>query len=477
MNEDGNNNINHIDNTLGVRPASPYRQMCAPSGANPCRLIKQLACIRQRNPIPFRAEASRVAGRGKHIPSESLDADGASRRATPDRTLSFSLKEPPVMAFEKLFPGGEIRSIVRMTEYEKIYQFESLYRAYKMAARSKRRKTEVIEFELDLAEKLWRLHDELEAKSYRPSAYHRFMIFDPKKREIQALSFGDRVVQHSLCDNALKPYFENRLIYDCAACREGKGTHFAMNRLNGFLREFFKEHGTAGYFLKCDVRKYFDSIDHNALKYLLRRYPDKDIKAFLYQIIDSFNGDTGKGLPMGNQSSQWFALYYLDKIDRIIKEKYRIKYYTRYMDDLILLHEDKAHLQSCLAEISEVAARELKIEFNEKTQIFPISEGVDYLGWRFYLTDSGKVIRRLRTSNKRRFKRRLKAFKERYRSGELDFDAIKQRLASYDGHLKHGHTWKLKTKVYSGFVLTKAPKNESDTNITGEKPVIDKKCE
>lgn len=379
--------------------------------------------------------------------------------------LLTSLREPPIMAVEKLFPGGEIRSIVRMTEYEKIYQFENLYRAYKMSARSKRSKNEVVEFELNLANNLWRLHDALERKQYHLSAYHRFMIYDPKEREIQALSFGDRVVQHCLCDNVLKPYFEKRLIYDCAACRENKGTHFAMDRLSGFMHEFYKEHGTAGYFLKCDVRKYFNSIDHAALKYLLRRFLDRDIKAFLYQIIDSFNGDTGRGLPMGNQSSQWFALYYLDRIDRIIKEKYKIKYYTRYMDDLVLLHEDKAHLQACLAEITAVAEETLKIEFNEKTQIFPVSAGVDYLGWRFYLTDSGKVIRRLRTSNKRRFKRRLKAFQEKYRSGEMDYEAISRSLASYVGHLQHGHTWKLQTKVYEKFVLTKAPKRNEQKKL------------
>ena len=225
-------------------------------------------------------------------------------------------------------------------------------------------------------------------------------------------------------------------------------------------------------FLKCDVRKYFDSIDHDALKYLLRRFPDKEVLTFLYQIIDSYNADTGKGLPMGNQSSQWFALYYLDRIDRIIKEKYKIKYYTRYMDDLILLHEDKEHLKACLAEIRAFAAEKLKLELNEKTQIFPVSEGVDYLGWHFYLTDTGKVIRRLRTSNKWRFKRRLKAFQEKYRSGEMDYDAIKRSLSSYEGHLQHGHTWKLKAKIYGNFVLTKAPKREK-RDITGEKPAIE----
>lgn len=347
-----------------------------------------------------------------------------------------------------------------MTEYETIYRFDNLYRAYKMAARGKRTKAEVAWFELNLAENLWALHDALESRRYRPAGYHRFMIYDPKKREIQALSFSDRVVQHSLCDNVLKPYFEARLIYDCAACRENKGTHFAMKRLTRFLREFYLRHGTKGYFLKCDVRKYFESVDHDVLKHLLHRYPDADVRELLYQIIDSFNADTGKGLPMGNQSSQWFALYYLDKLDRIIKEKYKIKYYTRYMDDLILLHEDKEHLRACLEELRQTAAETLSLEFNEKTQLFPVSEGVDYLGWHFYLTDTGKVILRLRTSNKRRFKRRLKAFQEKYRSGEMDFDAIKRSLASYSGHLQHGHTWKLQAKLYGGFVLTKAQREE-----------------
>lgn len=192
----------------------------------------------------------------------------------------------------------------------------------------------------------------------------------------------------------------------------------------------------------------------------------------MYQIIDSFNADTGKGLPMGNQSSQWFALYYLDKIERLIKKKYKIKFYTRYMDDSILLHEDKEHLKACLGEIRAYATEKLKLEFNEKTQIFPVSEGMDHLGWRFYLTDTGKVIRRLRISNKRRFKRRLRAFQKRYRAGEMELEAITRSLASYNGHLMHGHTWKLKAKIYGNFVLTKDHK-EKPADMTGETLVIE----
>ena len=134
---------------------------------------------------------------------------------------------------------------------------------------------------------------------------------------------------------------------------------------------------------------------------------------------------------MGNQSSQWFALYYLDGIDRIIKEKYRIKWYTRYMDDLVLLHPDKEVLKECFAECRAYAKDVLKLEFNQKTQIMPISQGVDYLGWHFYLTDSGKVIWKLRTSGKRRFKRRLQSFRRKYATGDIGFDDIKRSLVSY----------------------------------------------
>ena len=348
-----------------------------------------------------------------------------------------------------------------VSEYEKIFRFENLYRAYKQAASGKRHKKDVTSFDLNLPENLWRLHDALKNKTYHPAPYYCFTIHDPKTREIQALRFADRVVQRSLCDNVLRPWFEPRLVYDCAACRTGKGTHFAMDRLSEFMRSFYRKHGTNGWILKCDVRKYFDSVDHAVLKARLRRFPDPEVLDLLYQIVDNFSKEPDKGLPMGNQSSQWFALYYLDGIDRIIKEKYRIKYYTRYMDDLVLLHEDRRVLKQCLKEIQEYAEKELKLEFNQKTQLFPIAQGVDYLGWHFYMTDTGKVIRRLRTSSKRRFKRRLKLFQRQYAAGENDIEAIKRSLASYRGHLNHGHTWKLREKVFRNFVLSRLADREN----------------
>lgn len=341
--------------------------------------------------------------------------------------------------------------------------FPKMYEAYKKASRGKRCEDDVIRFELDLSRNLWSIIEQLEDRTYRVGRYKKFMIFDPKEREIQALSFRDRVVQHSLCDNILMPFFENRLIYDNCACRVGKGTHFAMDRLTGFLAEHYKKHGTKGYILKYDIRHYFDSVDHEVLKRMLRKIPDDDVRALLYMIIDSYSGDEeGKrGIPIGNQTSQWFALYYLDPMDRLIKEKLRIKHYVRYMDDGILVHESKEILQQARKAMEEMA-RTLKLEFNKKTQIFPISQGVDFLGFRFYLTGSGKIIRRLRTSNKKRWKRRLRKFKEAYRTGEKTLDDIMLSMKSYRGHLSHGHTYKLQKNVMSKFVLTTAPKNKKD---------------
>jgi len=337
-------------------------------------------------------------------------------------------------------------------QYEQIYQFENLYQAWRLAKRGKSRDAEVQRFSLDLGNRLWNLHDRLEKREYVPGGYYHFTITEPKKREVYALRFEDRVVQHSICDNVLRPWLEPRLIYDCAACRIGKGTHFAMDRLSGFMREFYRKHGTDGYVLKCDIRKYFDNINHQILKDRFRKFPDKEVLQLLFSFVDAYNGETGKGIPLGNQSSQWFALYYLDPVDRLIKEKLRVRWYTRYMDDFLLIHPSKDYLKRCLEEIRGLAV-DLKLELNEKTQIFPLKQGVDYLGFHFYLTGTGKVVRLLRTSGKRRFKRKMKALRKRYEEGGITLEEISRSLASYRGHLSHGNTWHMRTKTFSHLVL------------------------
>jgi hypothetical protein len=343
-------------------------------------------------------------------------------------------------------PSVSMRNDV-MSEYEKMYDFQNLYNAHRAARRGKCDKTEVIMFEMNLAGNLCALQQELKEQTYHPHGYKHFMIYEPKARTIYAPDYADRVVQHCLCDNILMQRLEPRLIFDNAACRVEKGTHFSLDRLTGFMREHYRKHGVQGYFLKCDISKYFYSIDHSILKAKLEKVFDADVFNLLCRIIDSYEVTEGIGLPLGNQASQWFALYYLDSVDRLIKEKLKIKHYVRYMDDFVLLHHDKEYLKHCLEEIQKTCG-DMRLELNSKTQIFPVKNGVGYLGWHLYLTETGKVIRKLKTPNKRRLKRRMRLLQREYRGGVKDWDAVKRSLVSTHGHLIHGHTYRFRAKLY-----------------------------
>ena len=222
-------------------------------------------------------------------------------------------------------------------------------------------------------------------------------------------------------------------------------------------------YGDCGFFLKCDVQKYFEAIDHAVLKNKLEKiFGLGEIFELLCRIIDSYETAPGRGLPLGNQTSQWFALLYLDTADRLIKEKLRIKYYVRYMDDFILLHHDKNYLQNCLREIKSVFHNDLFLELNSKTQIFPVKNGVKYLGWHYYMTDSGKVVRKLLTSGKRRIKRRFGKLQKNYAAHINDLDDIKRSLASTRGHLIHGHTFALRRMLWNRQVLRHNPRGTSE---------------
>ena len=351
--------------------------------------------------------------------------------------------------------------------FDELFTFENLYNAHLKARKGKRRKTDVIEFENNISLYIWTLLYRLKNKSYKVSGYNRFYIYEPKKREIQALAYRDRIVQHCLCDEYLYPLLSARFIYDNGACQKGKGTDFVIKRLTKFMTDYNKKHGTKGWFLKADIHHFFPSIDHEILKNMLSKLvDDPDILELIFKIIDSFENEPGKGLPMGNQTSQLFALFYLNGIDRIIKEKYQIKYYTRYMDDLILLHDDKQYLIKCLDEIKQYAKDELKLEFNEKTQLIPTKNGVEYVGFHFYYTDSGKVLRRVRTSTKKRYKRKMKKLQSDYAAGEITLKELQKSIPGFVGHLSRGHTYRLIKSVHNDFVLRQntEDKNEKAVN-------------
>ena len=331
--------------------------------------------------------------------------------------------------------------------YDELTSFKCLLNAHMVARANKKHKKDVIDFELDLAKNLVELEKSLKDKTYVVSGYKKFLIFEPKRREIQALEYRDRIVQHTICDNYLTPYYKNRLI-DCnCACQENKGAHFARKKMKSFFDKFYRTNkSNKGYILKCDLKKFFASIDHQVLKNHLQKLPDKNVVELLYKIIDSYNADTGVGLPIGNQTSQIFGVVLLDKIDRIVKEKLRIKFYIRYMDDLILIHKDKEYLKICLKVLVEEVSK-MKLQFNEKTQIIPIKNGVEFLGGRFYLLPTGKIIIKPKKQSKQRINKNLKALKYLFDSEFVEADYVQSSIGGYKGHLKQFNCFHLKQKI------------------------------
>ena len=324
--------------------------------------------------------------------------------------------------------------------------FHNLYKAYKLAHAGKANDLEVIEFDKNKMHNLNKLLNQLKRKKWDEIfKYYRFKLTEPKERIVDALTFEGRIVQHVLCDNILRPYFEPRLIKENCACRKNKGTNYASNLVKQHMVKFLKTHND-GYCLKMDVHHYFPSMDREVLKGLLMKFPDKEVRNFLFWIID--HSPESNGLPIGNQTSQWFALYYLNQVDRIIKEKYRIKYYTRYMDDLIIIHEDKKYLEKLLNELTIFAKDKLKLEFNGKTQISPLHRGISFLGWKLYYTkDTHKIIKRIDSSKKKFRNKTIKRLKNKYNKGYINNLKYYATAYSFIVNLKKGNTYQYRKHV------------------------------
>ena len=329
-----------------------------------------------------------------------------------------------------------------MQEYEKIYDFQNLYNSYKKARKGKRWKEAAVKFEVNLMEAILLLQRQLKTKTYTLSEYNVFKVYEPKERLVMSNSYKDKVVQHSICDNVLEPTLTKTFILDNYASQVGKGTDFGLNRLNYFMRRYYRQNKTAeGWVLKCDIRKYFYNIDHTKLKVMIRKHITcKDTLWLLDMIIDSTEGNIG--IPIGNQSSQLFALLYLSGLDHFIKEKLGVKFYGRYMDDFYLIHKDKEFLKHCRKEITAYVTG-LGLELNSKTCISPLKNGIDFLGFHTYLTESGKVIKKLRQSSKVRIRRRLKKYKKLNEQHRLPKKRIECSYNSWKGHAKRGNCYHL----------------------------------
>lgn len=273
-------------------------------------------------------------------------------------------------------------------------------------------------------------------------------------------------MQHAFCDNILYPVLSRPFILDNYGSQVGKGTHFGLDRLRDFMREYYRKHGSAdGWVLKADVRHYFASIRHDILKRDVNKLlTDPRSRALSDAIIDSTPGNVG--IPIGNQSSQVYALLYLNELDHYVKEVLRMRYYGRYMDDFYIICESKKALREAWRKVEQFLTPR-GLELNQKTQIFPLRNGLDFLGFHTYLTDTGKVIRKVRRSSKDRMRRKLRKYAVMYENGAMTRKQIEESYQSWRSHASHGQCRELITKydaVYASIFERSVKSNHAAEN-------------
>ena len=323
---------------------------------------------------------------------------------------------------------------IRFTHtYNTIISIENLLEAWREFKVGKTKRNDVQEFEMSLMRNIITLHNDLASKTYFHSVYIPFNISDPKPRNIHKASVRDRLLHHAI-HRKFYPFFDRVFTHDSYSCRINKGTHKALNRFRELGYIVSKNHTKTVWVLKCDIRKFFATINHGILLGILEEYIDNpDIMWLFEKIVGSFNsGKTGIGLPLGNLTSQLLVNVYMNELDQFMKHRMKTKYYIRYADDFVILSQDKSWLEELLPKVADFLMEELELTLHsDKVFIRTLASGVDFLGW-VHMSDH----RVLRTVTKRRMFNRVKA-----REGN------ENTVQSYRGLLSHGNAKKLEIVI------------------------------
>ena len=325
--------------------------------------------------------------------------------------------------------------------YPKITSFENLILAANRAQKSKRFRPEVLRFNQNFETEILQLQAELQTRTYQPGNYFNFEIYDPKPRWISAAPYRDRVVHHALC-HIIQPIFERSFIHDTYANRIGYGTHRALERFTHFTRK-------STYVFQADIRRYFPNINHSILKTLIRRkIKCPDTLWLIDRIIDNSpkidpTAPPATGIPIGNLTSQFFANLYLSAFDHYVCEQLKPSGYLRYVDDFALFSNDRDELYSHRKAIETVLQTELHLEIHAiKSQIFETRIGCNFVGFRIFPTHI-----RVRNSNLRRARTRIKNWKMLDQRNCLHLEGIQRSLTSWNEHLSHANTHKLRQTI------------------------------
>ena len=299
--------------------------------------------------------------------------------------VKLSLVRKTILAFSIEKAGGDI-----FHNYNNIISIPNLLASWQEFLNGKRKRTDVILFSMNLMDNIYSLHNDLKNKTYKHGNYEAFKINDPKPRDIHKATVRDRLLHHAIY-RILYPYFDKKFIHDSYSCRIGKGTHKAIYRFENFIRKVSKNNTKNCWVLKCDIKKFFASIDHSILKSILVKHiQDKDVLWLLFNVIDSFHSKhiyamadicqvAEVGLPLGNLTSQLLVNVYMNEFDQYVKHKLKVKYYIRYADDFVVLSQDKSYLENILKQMKEFLVNNLKLTMHsDKVFIKTISSGVDF---------------------------------------------------------------------------------------------------
>lgn len=319
-----------------------------------------------------------------------------------------------------------------IVDYNHIISLENLYDAWTEFVSGKKYKRDVALFTLNLSSNIFKLHEELKSKTYQHGIYTAFAINDPKPRSIHKATVRDRLLHHAVY-RKLYQYFDSKFVYDSYSCRHTKGTHKALDRFKYFYNKVSCNNRRTSWVLKCDVRKFFASIDQVILIDIFKKHiSDQNTIWLIENIVSSFQSTgIGKGLPLGNLTSQLLVNVYMNEFDQYVKHILKQKYYIRYADDFVVIHYDKNILVELLPKIENFLYDKLKLSLHpDKVYIKTFASGVDFLGW-IHFPDH----RVLRTATKKRMFR------------NLSNESTKEVVQSYLGLLTHGNTYKLKRGV------------------------------
>ena len=346
--------------------------------------------------------------------------------------------------------GGVLAMQTYRNLYNKLCTFENLHLAFKKARRNKRFNPHVSEFEFNLENELLQLKHELEIMTYQPRPLKQFVIRDPKTRLISASHFRDRVVHHALC-NIIEPIFDKTFISDSYANRKSKGTLAAVLKFDEYKRKVSRNgkllpetnnnNMVFGYALKADIRHYFDSVDHEVMMQIIeRKIKDKKVLWLMRKILDNHNCKVaGKGMPIGNLTSQFLANVYLNELDYFVKHKLKARYYIRYVDDFVILHSSRERLEIYKGKISDFL-KTIKLELHpEKSKVVSLHAGVKLLGFRVFYE-----YKLLKKSNIRKMENRIEHFTEMYKDGIIEKAEIFESMEGWHAYAMHANTYKLR---------------------------------